>query len=60
MRRVSPAGRTALLHEALAPLTVDGARSALGDAAKPVLLPQGEVEILIAFGSDAATDGWGG
>lgn len=60
MRRVSPAGRTALFHEALDALTVDGARSALGDPAKAVLLHQGEVEIPIAFGSGVATDGWVG
>lgn len=44
-------------------MTVDGAvhaGSAFGDAAEPVLLHQGKVEILIAFGGGAATDGWEG
>lgn len=43
-------------------VTVDGAihaQRAFGDAAEPVLLHQGEVEILIAFGFSAETDGWG-
>lgn len=56
----SPASRTALFQKALALVTIDGilhARRAFGDAAEPVRLHQGEIEILITLGSRAATDG---
>jgi hypothetical protein len=57
----SPAFRTALVQEALTLVTVDGTvqtRCAIGDAAQPVLLHQGEIEFLIALGNSLATDGW--
>ena len=58
----SPARRTTLLQNALALMAVNGAfhaGRAIGDTAELVLLQQREVEILVTFGSSAATDGCG-
>lgn len=58
----SPASGAAPLQKAAALMAVDGvvyARRAFGDTAEPVLLQQGEVEVLVALGSGPATDGWG-
>ena len=58
----SPARRTTLLQNALALMAVNGAfhaGRAIGDTAELVLLQEREVEILVTFGSSAATDGCG-
>lgn len=44
--------------QSMAPGTPDV--HAVGDAAEPVRLHQGEVQILITLGSSSAADGWGG
>lgn len=59
----SPTGWAVLLQETLSLVAVDGAfhsRCAVGDAAEPVQLHQGKVEVLIARGGSSVTDGWGG